>query len=215
VKPEIPFWLKPGLEATYLDLDEGGRLIRITGRGSRMNVNTKAIDDKDFKESFPDEEEPEWEEFSLTEWQASYYGQFFIDVTRDPKTHRIYDEPAEYIGMEKVSYESQSHVCFKLRVPDEFDCDCKTTKKRSILSRRSGKCLTCRGILSSLIKCPACGGTGICSFCHGKGVKSAKDTFWFEVKTGILLKYEYSVEDRLVDWERLIRLEPSVLSSID
>lgn len=215
MKPETPSWLKPGLEATYLDLDEGGRLIRITGRGSKINVDTKAIDDKDFKESFPDEDEPEWEEFPLAEWQTLYYGQFFIDVTRDPRTHRIYNEPAEHLGMEKASYESKSYVCFKLRVSDEIDCDCKIVKKRSILSRRSGKCLTCRGILSSLIECPACGGTGVCSFCNGKGIKSTNDTHWFEEKTGILLKYEYSVEDRLVDNEILIRLEPNVLNSID
>jgi hypothetical protein len=215
VKPEIPFWLKHGLEALYLDLDEGGRRIRIKVRDFNLTVNTKAIDDKELIELYPDEEEPEWEEFSLTEWQASYYGQFFIDVARDPRTHNIYSEPARYIGMEKVSYGSRSYACFKLLVLGETDCICTPVKKRSILTRRPGKCLTCRGILSSLIKCPACGGSGKCSFCHGKGRKCREDLHWFEEKTGILLKYEYFVEGELVDRERLIHLEPNVLNSID
>ncbi len=213
--PEIPVWLKPGLEALYLDLDEGGQWIHVKSRDSTLTLSIKVIDDKDFKELFPDEEEPDWEETPLTEWQASNYGEFFIDVARDPRTHIIYNELAEYLGMESANYESESYACFKLRILDEVDCMCKSKKKRLILFKRYGRCLTCRGILSSLVKCPACGGTGVCSFCHGKGTKTTEDIYWYEKRTGILIKYELLVEGKLVDRERLIRLEPNVFDSGD
>ena len=60
---------------------------------------------------------------------------------------------------------------------------------------RAGRCYYCkgRGKLSRKLGgfCDACDGTGECKFCDGKGNYPVKDYFWFEKKTGVLLKEEH------------------------
>ncbi|MCK5291745.1 MAG: hypothetical protein KAR39_06995 [Thermoplasmata archaeon] len=192
-----------------------GFWIRITHHDSDPFLNYKSILGKEWRELVPDGEEPEWEEYSLGDWQTTYYGTFYIDISIDPKTHKVLTHPTEYLGREKASHKSQSYSCLKLRVLGKIDCICTEMKKHAILFGRSGKCPTCWGMLSSLRKCPECGGSGTCPRCLGKGRNDTVDDYWFEEKTGILLKSERFIEGRLVNRVRLNRLKPNVLMSDD
>ncbi len=215
VRNETPFWLKEDFEASYIGFDGDGFWIRINHHDSGPLLNYKSIWGKEWRELVPGAEEPEWEEYSLSDFQTTYYGTFYIDISIDPKMHKVLTHPTEYLGEEKASYEFKSYPCLKLRVLGEIDCVCTEMKKHAILFGRSGKCTTCWGVFSSLRKCPDCGGKGICPRCSGKGRNSTEDIYWFEGKTGIMLKSERFLDGRLVNRVQLNRLKPNVLLSAD
>lgn len=212
-------WLREGLTAVYLDSD-GIRLhIHVVPQDNDFLVRSKVEEPEDlkrlWKELNPDAKEEGYDEVTLDVWQQTQYGELFIDISKNPASHVILGVPAQYAGTAEAMFDGVSFSCIRMKTSKLRDCSCTDAGRHLFLYRGRGSCPRCGGILSSIRRCPRCGGSGKCPTCKGKGKFSSTTYFWYEEKTGLLLKYEHWREGERVLVMELEHLTPGILASGD
>lgn len=204
-----PDWLAEGLTATY-DSETSRTYLQVVRKQGRLFMKTRSKS----AELPPGVRNSSWEEIPLAYWLEEYYGEPFIDASRDPASQVLFGDETDYLGTEKVSFKGVEYSCHKFKTSKVIDCHCVEIAKHKSFYLGPGSCPLCGGLFPSLRKCSECGGTGKCSSCKGKGKLDTVGYYWYEEKRGLLLRHEFYWGKRKVNVQELKSLTPA-LESLD
>jgi hypothetical protein len=118
------------------------------------------------------------------------------------------------IGPKRLKVRFGVLECNGFREEKRVECSCVSGKKPL-----PGRCPACRGrrysVLFPPIKCSYCHGMGICRVCRGKQKYDRSVTYWYEARTGFLIKQEELLSNGDETIQEIVDIKPKNLLVAD